>query len=334
MRKQLYILQLLLSLFVSCQQQPSFAQTIFNPKQGGTGVNNGTKTITLGGNLVTSGAFGLTLTVTGTTNVTLPTSGTLVNTAVATLSSLTSVGTIGTGVWQGTKVAESYGGTNQSTYTTGDLLYSSASNTLSKLAIGSSAQVLTVVSGVPAWAAAGGGGPTIYSPTIANCSNTTTLTDILTLTIAANTWADGEWIELRVPCVKHKNQSGGAVTFDNYVLVGGSSKHTINGASIANAVGEGRTSFSIWFCRVGTSVYMQVGLDNGGSLNYHANAPMSFRFFNGGYDFTTDQFSSNDGNEFTSVTFSSSLVLKLQAQFGTANAATYYNIASAKAIKY
>lgn len=44
---------------------------------GGTGVNNGTKTITLGGNLVTSGANSLTLTTTGATTVTLPTTGTL-----------------------------------------------------------------------------------------------------------------------------------------------------------------------------------------------------------------------------------------------------------------
>jgi hypothetical protein len=49
-----------------------------------------------------------------------------------------------------------YGGTNQSTYTTGDVLYASASNTLTKLGIGSTNQVLTVVGGVPAWAAAGG----------------------------------------------------------------------------------------------------------------------------------------------------------------------------------
>jgi len=44
---------------------------------GGTGVNNTSKTITLGGNLTTSGAFALTLTQTATTNVTLPTTGTL-----------------------------------------------------------------------------------------------------------------------------------------------------------------------------------------------------------------------------------------------------------------
>ena len=51
--------------------------TIIAPTYGGTGVNNGTKTITLGGNLTTSGAFNTTLTVTGNTNVTLPLTGTL-----------------------------------------------------------------------------------------------------------------------------------------------------------------------------------------------------------------------------------------------------------------
>lgn len=44
---------------------------------GGTGVANTSKTITLGGSLVTSGAFDTTLTATATTNVTLPTTGTL-----------------------------------------------------------------------------------------------------------------------------------------------------------------------------------------------------------------------------------------------------------------
>jgi len=56
------------------------------------------------------------------------------------------------------------GGTSQSTYTTGDLLYSSASNTLSKLGIGSTGQVLTVsAGGVPTWSAAAGAGVTTIS---------------------------------------------------------------------------------------------------------------------------------------------------------------------------
>lgn len=51
---------------------------IISPTYGGTGVNNGTRTITLGGNLITSGSFSTTVTVTNTTSVTLPTSGTLI----------------------------------------------------------------------------------------------------------------------------------------------------------------------------------------------------------------------------------------------------------------
>ena len=67
--------------------------SIIGGQWGGTGVNNAGKTITLGGNIstgaalttansfTTSGNFALTLTTTAATNVTLPTSGTLVGSA-------------------------------------------------------------------------------------------------------------------------------------------------------------------------------------------------------------------------------------------------------------
>lgn len=51
--------------------------SVVQPTYGGTGVNNGTKTITLGGNLTTSGAYNTTVTMTGDTTVTMPTTGTL-----------------------------------------------------------------------------------------------------------------------------------------------------------------------------------------------------------------------------------------------------------------
>lgn len=89
--------------------------SVISPTYGGTGVNNGSSTITLGGNLATSGAFTTTLTVTGNTNVTLPTSGTLVNTAVTSLSSLSTVGTITSGTWNGTTIAVANGGTGTTT---------------------------------------------------------------------------------------------------------------------------------------------------------------------------------------------------------------------------
>lgn len=84
---------------------------------GGTGVNNGSSTITLGGSLTFSGAFTTSITVTGNTSVTLPTSGTLVNSAVTTLSSLSSIGTITTGTWNGSTIAVANGGTGATTLT-------------------------------------------------------------------------------------------------------------------------------------------------------------------------------------------------------------------------
>lgn len=68
-----------------------------------TGVNNGSNTITLGGSLTTSGAYPLTLTMTmtGITNVTLPTSGTLLSTTssigTSQISGVLSVANGGTG---------------------------------------------------------------------------------------------------------------------------------------------------------------------------------------------------------------------------------------------
>jgi len=57
------------------------------------------------------------------------------------------------------------GGTNQTTYAAGDILYASASDTLSKLAKGSDTEVLTLASGLPSWAAGGGGGAWTYIST-------------------------------------------------------------------------------------------------------------------------------------------------------------------------
>lgn len=48
---------------------------------GGTGINNGSSTLTLGGSLATIGAFASNFTMTGATNVTFPTTGTLATTS-------------------------------------------------------------------------------------------------------------------------------------------------------------------------------------------------------------------------------------------------------------
>jgi hypothetical protein len=68
-------------------------------------------------------------------------------------SSLTTVGTIGTGTWQGATVGAGYGGTGIATYAAGDLLYATAATTLAKLAKGTAYQMLRMNAGAtaPEW---------------------------------------------------------------------------------------------------------------------------------------------------------------------------------------
>lgn len=66
---------------------------------------------------------------------------TIANTYVG-QTSITTLGTIATGTWNGSVIGEVYGGTGQSSYTTGDILFASGSNTLAKLALSSNGKIL------------------------------------------------------------------------------------------------------------------------------------------------------------------------------------------------
>lgn len=68
---------------------------ILGSANGGTGVNNGSNTLTLGGNLTTAGAFASTFTMTGATSVTFPASGTLMTTGNSVAIAQTPLTTLG-----------------------------------------------------------------------------------------------------------------------------------------------------------------------------------------------------------------------------------------------
>ena len=57
-------------------------------------------------------------------------------------NTITTLGTISTGAWQGTTIATIYGGTGNTSYSIGDILVGAASNALNKLSIGTGGQVL------------------------------------------------------------------------------------------------------------------------------------------------------------------------------------------------
>lgn len=72
-------------------------------------------------------------------------------------NTITTLGTVTTGTWNATTIASAYGGTGFSTYSKGDLIYASASNTLSKLTAGTNGQTLQLQDGLPVWADLDGG---------------------------------------------------------------------------------------------------------------------------------------------------------------------------------
>lgn len=100
---------------------------------------------------------GFTLTVTGNASVTGTNSGNETQSSINALA-ITTVGTVGTGTWNATAISAIKGGTGQTTYAVGDILYASSTTALSKLAAGTDTYVLTMSGGVPTWAAGGGGG--------------------------------------------------------------------------------------------------------------------------------------------------------------------------------
>jgi hypothetical protein len=125
---------------------------------GGTNVTS----FTANGIVYGNGTSALGVTAAGATGEVLvgntgsaPTWGSLSGSAVTTfqtsLSGLTpSTATSGAVTLAGTLGATS-GGTGLTSYTTGDIIYSSATNTLAKLAAGTNGQILSLASGIPSW---------------------------------------------------------------------------------------------------------------------------------------------------------------------------------------
>lgn len=134
------------------------------------------------------------LDVSGTGSVVLTNSPTLVTPALGTPSAITLTNGTSLPIDAGTTgtLPATRGGTAQSTYSTGDILYASGTNTLAKLTAATDGYVLTLSSGIPAWAAVGGTGTvTQVSVVTANGFAGTVATDTTTPAITLTTSITG-----------------------------------------------------------------------------------------------------------------------------------------------
>ena len=185
--------------------------------------------------------------------------------------------------------------------TNGDILYGTGSGALTRLGIGSSAQVLTVASGVPSWATPAGGGMVLITrASFSNVANTSTTFDGVFSTsyynyqiciekITAGTGSDDLHFQFRYGSTTYSSVYYSGLWFVDYVNTSGGSggngdaairlsqdtgtgNNFTSGNIYPTQVGNGGAQAQItWLLNSASSGKMNVGggnLDSGTTNNY------------------------------------------------------------------
>lgn len=193
--------------------------TLVSPTYGGTGVNNGASTITIGGNHTLSGAFTSTFTFTAGTSVTFPTSGTLTALGNTTTGSgsivLATTPTLITPVL-GAATATSING----------LIVTTTAGTLT---IANSASAALVTSGNFSITLTATGATTVTLPTSGTLVNSAVTT--LSSLVSVGTITTGVW---NGTAITGANIATNTVTLANMVQASGATLHGNPTASLTN----------------------------------------------------------------------------------------------------
>jgi hypothetical protein len=182
-------------------------------------------------------------------------------------------GSITNSTWNGATIAANHGGTAQSTYATGDILYASAANTLSKLAAGTNGYVLTLASGVPSWAAVSGTGTvtsvsqTFTGGIISVGGSPVTTSGTLALTVAGTSGG--------IPYFSSGTAwASSAVLAASAIVIGGGAgaapATTATGTGVVTAIGNAVNAASGLMTGAGVATAGGIGYGNGTNHAYTA----------------------------------------------------------------
>ena len=203
------------------------------------------------------------------------------------------------------------GTANSTTYLAGDQTYKTAVTS-----VNGSTGAVTVAAG-----------DTTYTVTTADVENTTTDTTVCSFTVPANTWTDGQCVELRVVTLALQN-AGVSVNWTAKVGGTGITERTSSTVAQANATYQYRNTTLFRFYREGTGVTFNVLSPQFASTAY----PDSTRF---PFDTSGAMVGPINGIDFdSSVDFTTNITITYKMQFGTANASTYCRIVHARATKF
>ena len=167
---------------------------------------------------------------------------------------IATVGTITSGTWNGTAISAIKGGTGQTAFTTGDILYAASSTSVSKLPIGTSSQILTVSGGIPSWAtpASSAGANTItYSKSLDTTSSAVTIsnsaveTTIYTYAVTGNLLGTNKVIQSILQGT-YLNNSGSNKTITARIKYGATTVATAVSANIATSATVGTFQISVF----------------------------------------------------------------------------------------
>jgi hypothetical protein len=197
------------------------------------------------------------------------------------------------------------GTANSSTYLAGDQTYKAA---------------VTSVNGQTG-AVTVAGGDTTYTVTTADAENTTTVTNLVSFTVPANTWAEGEFVFVEFNY--RLNNTTGSANYTQSLTIGGF-LHTTSSTAGLGAGEQYNGSVRHWFFREGTSIR---------ALSLVGQPHIAFAQPSLGNSLVTVPYFSTASGSTLSATFSSNITINIRGQWSAADAGRYQRILNARAWK-